>query len=88
MLAHPDAWTQCHSGLANLFAKFAESGLSVGLPGSERTARGDPSCARVGLIGTYLLEQDSVFRIQQHDARSRALDDPLGHPGTIPRPAG
>jgi len=64
VLAHPHARTQCHHGLADFFAKFAEGGLPVGLPGSERTARGDPSSARVVLIGTYLLEKDSVFRIQ------------------------
>ena len=87
VLADPDAWTQCHSCLADFFAKLAQGGLSVCLPGIERTSRGDPSRARVGLIGTYLLEKDPVFRIQQHNARSRAFDDLLGHPGTIPRAA-
>jgi len=84
VLADPDAWTQCHSCLADFFAKFAQGGFSVGLPGSERTARGDPSRARMVLIGTYLLQEDSVLRIQQHDARGRAFDELLGHPATIP----
>ncbi len=64
VFTHPHARTQCHIGLADFFAKLAEGGLPVGLPWSERTAGGDPSRARVVLIGTYLLEKDSVFRIQ------------------------
>jgi hypothetical protein len=81
VLAHPDARTPCHRGQADLFAKLAEGGLPVGLAGSEGTARGDPRRARLALIHPYVLEKDSILRIEQHDARSCAVDNLLGHLG-------
>lgn len=84
MFAHPDAWAQLPYFLTNFFAKLAERSLAMRLPGSEPAARCDPEGACLALVGPDLLEKDSVFRIQQHDTRGRAVDNLDGHPGTIP----